>query len=457
MPITDLLPQERFRDWSVLAPYSLSFFEDTIILTWEFEYDPCDPMGGCNAFQPLGVVISASCVDCESSYVGESPYLMFNVATYRHTKNKRWVLRNTANSFLRNFDDRIRQEDLCEPSGDPCAIPVTGGELTLVEFEQQVDQWLFQSQVVNGSKSDFILFDPEWQSCDPVCPDGQAPLPDGECVSPSDFPEPVDQDLYNEIVLTMGGWSDAPPQLYYVCSDGTCSSTTLFTPGCYTSLAECQANTNPAEFTGGQCAQPYLVVARVVYCNNAWGEDYTQEWEISNGWGIAGPIRGLVLGPRTPTFNGYFDEVLSIVHGNPSQTTYVTAFTGRYDWPNSGVKSYRIVSVTPTWYADTCGDPPGQCGQPPPSPSEDCYWWIRVRLQPRLFEGIVPSFYREYQIPGPTPEQGGSPIAVFNPEEFWYNFVWENGYTSPPMGLTLSTHRYYVPVTEDSRYVCRPS
>lgn len=161
-PLTDLLPPERFKSWSVMAPFSISFDESTILVEWRE-----DALG--NPIQHLRLLIGLACC-YEDTEFGSGIGLQLFLQTFVRKKGSRWFPRNFSNALKKDDDYAFVNFEICEapPETEGCEPPNTPGRIYFSDFEAQIDQWLIQSEIVSGSKTDLFVFEPDFLGCDPL-------------------------------------------------------------------------------------------------------------------------------------------------------------------------------------------------------------------------------------------------------------------------------------------------
>lgn len=160
-PITNIIPPERSKAWSVMAPESLEFYSDEIVVVWTE-----DALG--NQMQPLMVRIAFDCCGANTE-VGDGPGMRIILKTYVKYKGK-WRLRNSAVAIQPNDQFKISNLDICPP-GLPsglCKPDVSPGFIYPTDLSAQVDQWILQASSITGNKMDFIPFDVDWEGCDEI-------------------------------------------------------------------------------------------------------------------------------------------------------------------------------------------------------------------------------------------------------------------------------------------------
>lgn len=170
-PLVDLLPPERFKEWGVLAPHLVTFFDDLLIVEWRE-----DALG--NPIQRLRLFVFVECCDNDTEF-GPGPAFIIHLQTFVRKQNKSWVVRNLASAAQPNDSFKISNFVICDvPSPDPCHPPTSPGQIYFSDFEAQIDQWITQTSELLGSKMDFLPFQVDFLGCDPIdstCGEGTDP------------------------------------------------------------------------------------------------------------------------------------------------------------------------------------------------------------------------------------------------------------------------------------------
>lgn len=165
VPISDLIPPERFKEWSVLAPYSMSIYPDTISLEWRF-----NSLG--EPIQRLRLLIQASCCDeC-------TPVL--HLTTFVRRQNRDWLPRNHFSAI----GDFGRQSYVNEDCPDPeppeprqCPPPYSPGDFPYQDLRLQLEQWFSLSENITGSLDDFIFLSNSPDNCQDCSTPTRCPSP----------------------------------------------------------------------------------------------------------------------------------------------------------------------------------------------------------------------------------------------------------------------------------------
>lgn len=162
-PITSLLPQERNYGWTVLAPYSIRFYPETVVVEWRE-----DALG--NRIQPLLFYLTVNCCYNSIEFIN-STGLFYFLQLFARRNNRTWHLRSYANAFQPEGSVDIFNYLICLiPPADEC-VDVEPGNMTIDDLSAQLDQWIIQSDNLYGSKLDFLPFNIDFNGCEDVtCP-----------------------------------------------------------------------------------------------------------------------------------------------------------------------------------------------------------------------------------------------------------------------------------------------
>lgn len=185
MSIQDLVPQLRFGSWAVLAPTRMLIWEDVIILEWDPRGKECPPPENPCADEadigpPTRLVILASCEVCDIGFppAGEVSFVFTIHLSFSFRRNRIWrPLANSLSWFsppVRSFFQRGYEDCIPDPTPDCYNDVYSAGSASMVEWNNQIEQWAYTSSEVVGDYTTFLTisnYDPSELCLSPPNPE----------------------------------------------------------------------------------------------------------------------------------------------------------------------------------------------------------------------------------------------------------------------------------------------